>query len=403
MKLTVPTNWQDGLIDRIKKPGVHTVYGKLDRDFVGGGRPSCVLNKVTKREVSLHVDKIHHEGFQFHYLLNSSCLGNSEWTRSGQNELNNILEWISEINADGVVIASPYLAQLVNKRYPKLKLSVSCFANVNSVEKAKFWEDLGAAVITLSQVELNRNFKLLRQIRKNVNSELQLIVNDNCIQDCPLFFYHNNVTSHGSQTLNELGSFIFDYCFLVCRSQRVVNPLYFIRTAWIRPEDAKVYEDIGIDRLKLVDRGMHTDAIALIVEAYSKGSYPGNLYDLFNSPSKSLWIKRGSFLHKLKYFFHPFTVNIFKLLKHKGVIKDIEVYIDNTKLDGFINYFFEEDCRYKSCKECGYCQQVSDKVVKITPEYREKAKVEYSTFLEEIISGEIFRYLRKGAINRQQQ
>ncbi len=403
MKLTVPTNWQDELIARIKKPGVHTVYGKLDRDFVGGGRPSCVLNKISKSKAASHVERVRKEGFEFHYLLNSSCLGNREWTRSGQNELNKLLDWIYQINTDGVVVASPYLAQFIKKRYARLKISVSCFANVNSVERARFWEDLGAAVITLSQVELNRNFKLLKQIRKNVKLELQLIVNDNCTHDCPLFFYHNNVTSHGSQMASELGSFIFDYCFLTCRLQRIANPMYFIRTAWIRPEDKKIYEDIGIDRLKLVDRGMHSDAIASIVDAYSKGSYPGNLYDLFNSPSKSLWLKKVNFFHKLKYFFHPQSVNIFKILKHRGVVKDIEVYIDNTKLDGFINYFFEEDCRYKSCRECGYCQQIADKVVSICPEYREKAKAEYGTFLEEIISGEIFRYLRTGAIERQQR
>jgi collagenase-like PrtC family protease len=391
MKLTVPTNWQDDLIPRIKKPGVHTVYGKLDRDFVGGGRPSCVLNKVTKNKARLHVDKIRQQGLKFHYLLNASCLGNREWTRAGQNELHSLLTWLSEIHTDGVVVASPYLAQLINKSYPQLKISVSCFANVNSVEKAKFWEDLGAALITLSQVELNRNFKLLKRIRKNVKLELQLIVNDNCTQDCPLFFYHNNVTSHGSQSHGDSGNFMFDYCFLMCRFQRIVDPLYFIRTAWIRPEDIKIYENIGIDRLKLVDRGMHTDAIALIVDAYSKGSYPGNLYDLFNSPSKSLWLKKPNLFHKLKYFFHPFSANLFKMLKHRGVVEDIEVYIDNEKLEGFINYFFEQDCRYQSCKECGYCQDIADKAVKISPEYREKTAKEYGAFLDEIISGEIFR------------
>ena len=88
----------------------------------------------------------------------------------------------------------------------------------------------------------------------------------------------------------------------------------------------------------------------------------------------------------------PFTVNILKMLKHRGVVKDIEVYIDNTRLDGFINYFLEQDCRYKSCKECGYCQEVADKAVKISPDYREKTAKEYKSFLDDIISGGIFRY-----------
>jgi len=171
----------------------------------------------------------------------------------------------------------------------------------------------------------------------------------------------------------------------------LTEPLNFIRSAWIRPEDIKIYESFGIDKFTIIDRIMDTNNIVAIVEAYSKGRYPGNLYDLFINPSKSLWLKKPNFFHKLKYFFHPFTVNLFKILKHRGVIKDIEVYIDNAKLDGFINYFFEEDCRYKSCKECGYCQEIADKVVRISPEYREKTAKEYGAFLNEIVSGEIFR------------
>jgi hypothetical protein len=91
------------------------------------------------------------------------------------------------------------------------------------------------------------------------------------------------------------------------------------------------------------------------------------------------------------------------MLKHRGVVEDIEVYIDNEKLEGFINYFFEQDCRYQSCKECGYCQDIADKVVKISPDYRKKTAKEYGAFLDEIISGEIFRYFSRDAIKRLSQ
>lgn len=392
MKLTVPTNWQSGLIKKIKKPGVDIVYGKLDKDFPGGGRPSCVQLNVTKAKAKSDIDEIHKEGLKFYYLLNASCIGNSEYTKAGQKALHKLLDWLSEAEVDGVVVAIPYLFRIIKRKFPHFKISVSCFANVNSIEKAIFWEDLGASVITLSQVELNRDFRLLRKIREDVNCELQLIVNDNCIQGCPKFFYHNNVTSHASQTANRSGAFMFDYCRITCRCKKITEPVNFIRGVWIRPEDLQVYENIGIDRFKLVDRSMHSDALALIVDAYSKRSYKGNLYDLFINPSKSLWLKRSSFFHKLKYFFHPFAVNIFKMAKNRVLTKEVEVYIDNTQLDGFINHFLKEDCRYKSCEDCGYCQEIAKKVVKIDPKYRQKAIERYNEFLSEIVSGEIFKY-----------
>ncbi|MCK9603506.1 MAG: U32 family peptidase [Candidatus Omnitrophica bacterium] len=392
MRLTVPTNWQDDLIKKIKKPGVDTVYGKLDRDFVGGGRPSCILNKVTKNKAKLHVGDIHKEGLKFYYLLNSSCLGNLEWTSAGHRELSKLLAWLLDIGTDGVAVANPYIAQHIRAKYPHLEISVSCFANVNSVEKAKFWEDMGVSTITLPPVELNRDFKLLRKVRENIKCQLQLIVNDNCLSHCPLFIYHNNLTSHASQSKGKVGIFMFDYCFLICKYLRIKEPANFIRAAWIRPEDISVYENIGIDRFKVVDRGMHADAIALIADAYSKRSYKGNLYDLFNNPSTSLWLNKPSFFHKFRYFFHPFTVNLFKLFKNRKVVQNIKVSIDNTKLDGFIEYFFDHECRYNSCAECGYCTKIAQKALKIDPDFREKALEDYGSFIKEIISGGIFKY-----------
>ncbi len=93
MKLIVPTNWQKDLIEKINKPEVDTVYGKLDSDFVGGGRPSCVLERISKRNAALHIGKIRNGGMKFFYLLNSSCMGNTEWTRRGENNLRRHLDW----------------------------------------------------------------------------------------------------------------------------------------------------------------------------------------------------------------------------------------------------------------------------------------------------------------------
>ena len=392
MKLTVPTNWQDDLVSRVQRPQVDTIFGKLREDFVGGGRPSVALPKITKNKAAKHIEAIHKGNMKFHYLLNASCLGNREVTRSGQNKIMRLLSWLSEINVDGIVVTIPYLLEFAKRKYQKFKFSVSCFANVNSVEKAKFWEGLGASVITLSLVEANRNFKLLEKIRKSVSCELQLIVNEICIQDCPMYFYHNNTTSHSSQQFSGNNPFMIDYCRLICKYRRIANPVNFIRAAWIRPEDLVVYENVGIDRFKLVDRCMNTDTIVLAVDAYSNRSYHGNLNDLFSNASKNLWIKKSGFMHKFKYFMHPFIINIFKMFKHRGIVRDTLVNIDNTKLDGFIDHFLSEDCRYKSCKDCGYCQKFADRAVKVDPEFRKQAMKQYEDLIDQTISGDIFKY-----------
>ena len=42
MKLSVATNFDDELIDKLKDYPVYEVYGKLQQDYVGGGRPSNI-------------------------------------------------------------------------------------------------------------------------------------------------------------------------------------------------------------------------------------------------------------------------------------------------------------------------------------------------------------------------
>ena len=75
-----------------------------------------------------------------------------------------------------------------------------------------------------------------------------------------------------------------------------------------------------------------------------------------------------------------FKVNPFNIMKNAPQLKDIDVYIDNTKLEGFIDYFLETDCRGKSCDECGYCMRMAEKAVRIGPAYSEKAIGEYGRF-----------------------
>ena len=80
------------------------------------------------------------------------------------------------------------------------------------------------------------------------------------------------------------------------------------------------------------------------------------------------------------------------MFKHRGIVRDTLVNIDNTKLDGFIDHFLSEDCRYKSCKDCGYCQKFADRAVKVDPEFRKQAMKQYEDLIDQTISGDIFKY-----------
>lgn len=395
MKLSVPTNWDIELIHKAKKDNIEEIYGKLAADAVGGGRVSFILPRVSKRAVKKYIETVHGYGLKFNYLLNSTCLGNMEWSRRGQRDICRLLDWLQSLNVDSVTVSIPYLLQLIKKQYPEFEVNVSTQSGVSSIEEAKFWEDLGADKITLSVHKVNRDFELLKAIRRNLKCRLQLIANLHCLKNCPFWLYHSNSSSHNSQLNKESRRFVIDYSFIMCSYLKLKNPENLIRSEWIRPEDIHCYKDIGIDMIKLVNRTMSTEALLGIVDAYTNERYDGNLLDLFSHPARTFILRKPNLLYKFRYFFRPFSVNLFRLMEAKELVSESKIYIDNRALDGFIDHFLKKDsCALKGCKECSYCGEIAKKAVRIPDEGSHKDLIDkYDKFLGYLVSGKMFSWL----------
>jgi len=171
MKLSIPFNGQSDLLERIDRSNVVEIYGKLTKDYVGGGRASCINPYISRNKLALCIKQAHKFGFKFSYLINATCLGNKEWTRAGQNKLRNLLDWLAKIGVDNITVASPYLVELIKKSYP-FKINISSMTQIRSIRQARMWEDLGADEIALSQIDVNRNFQLIEAIRKIVKCRI---------------------------------------------------------------------------------------------------------------------------------------------------------------------------------------------------------------------------------------
>jgi len=395
MKYSIPTNWQDELFDALNNDYVDELYGKLNCDIVGGGRPSFMLPNVSRLRFRQHVEEAHRRGIEFNYLLNATCMSNRELTIWGQRKLRRLLDWIVDNNIEAVTVSMPYLLQFVKHNYPNLKVYVSTMAGVDSLPRARHWESLGADRITLSAVSgLQRNFTLLRKIRECIKCELQLIVNLTCLYECPFWTYHSVTHSHASQSHHPSRGFLIDYCFLKCNYMKIKNPVEFIRSGWIRPEDLHYYEDMGFDRIKFANRNMSTESIIKLMVSYIERHYEGNLLDLFSDKSKRCYAKEHSqgLINKLKYLCRPFSVNIFKLLELGKLLDDPGIYVDNRALDGFLEHFIQKDCSLTSCQDCNYCQQISDRATKIDRIKQSKLLDSYSVCLDNLTMGSMFTY-----------
>ncbi len=393
MKFSVPHNWQPDLVDSIDTRNTYEFYGRLEPDILGGGLPSNICPSITRRKLGKEVKKIHNKGICFNYIVSGMCLDNQELTHLAQHSFRKLLEWLRNLAVDYVTVSMPYLLSFIKANYPEFKVCVSTMAQVNSSDKARFWEDLGADKITLSETSVNRDFGLLRSIRRATKCHIQLIANNACLYECPFVINHGLLGSHSSQKYHATKGFVLDFYRLICTYLKIKDPVNFIRADWIRPEDVGFYEDLGVDYIKIVNRGLSTNALKRIVMAYNGRRYDGNLMDLFPGPSKNINYSSKS-MALFRFFFRPFSVNIFRLLKLKEIAKEIDsiVYIDNRKLDGFLTSLADKDCGKKACSECRWCKEKADEVIKIDKDKLFSKLENLENFLDDFMSGRLFRY-----------
>jgi collagenase-like PrtC family protease len=347
--------------------------------------------------VEAYIKACHDRGLEFSYLLNAPCLGNLQYSKKGYGQLIELLEWIDRAGADAVTVGIPYLIDLVRKRFTRLKIKVSTTARVNTIRKALQYEDMGVEEIIIDE-HINREFKTLEAIRKTVKCNLELILNNICLWQCPYNYEHVNHDGHASREGEEEQYCYLQYPGYLCLYRKLMDPVELLKSPWIRPEDIRHYEAVGYEHFKITERFKRTPLLLENVRAYENRRYDGNLLDLFTLPRKGAFTP----IH-LGYFIQPEHVNIMKVSELEKVF-DLEVrelvQLDNKKLEGFIEHFKNEDCNRTSCSQCKYCETVFERVAVVKKKDVEQAAQKVRNFSEKLVSGEIFQIPRSHFIFR---
>ena len=404
MKFSVATNFRPDFIEAMDGYPVSELFGKLPSDSLGGGRASFMLSPLSVSQFREHVRDAAGRGIGFNYLINPACLDNREYTRQGQADLERLLGFVEDCGVTAVTISLPSLLPIIKKRHPRLKVRIGVYARVDSVAKAKFWEELGADCITLESISVNRDFPLLKAIRRGVQTELQLIANSNCLMFCPLSGQHMVNLSHASQKGHRSRGFMIDYCALRCSCEKLADPSNYLRSEFIRPEDIPLYQGMGFNSFKILERGAPTPVMKKRVQAYSQGCYEGNLLDLiqpygYKEKSGGGLAGAASLKTYARYFFRPGMVKqsgllkLKKLAEKRGLIARMvsdPVHVDNKALDGFLAGMQEIDCRTTDCSACGYCAVWTGKAVQVDEEYRAEMLKLYAEAFRDMASGKLW-------------
>lgn len=429
IKFDMAYNFDTNLLEELPKYGiVKEVYAKLKEDDIGGGRASLNLPEVSWERLEQDIHICHKNGIKFNYLLNSLCMGNKEFMKEHHEKILDILDKLSDLKVDSITIANPFLCELIKKQYPHFKVCVSVNERIRSLQQIRYWEEFGADQITLDQI-VNRDFNLLREILKYTKltgTEIRLFANNLCLHDCPTRTHHGLANSHASQTGEYSTTFHIHYHYQRCTLSKMLNPSKLIAATWIRPDDIHYYEELMNEvgnsnlTLKLVERGSSTEYLQKILKAYSERRYDGNLMDIIYAIQKRFMLEEENTTKDDNNIFLQRVAdgeyNMKSLSKLNNLFNVDWFYIDNRKLDGFLDKFVKNSlCNNKICNDkgwgdkveklnvdseqlCSYCRQWAEKAIIIDEEKRKNYTENLESFLEDLSSSKVFNINRNNKI-----
>jgi len=319
---SVATNFDQNLLSAIGELNkqysskIIEVYGSLPSGLIGSGRPMIGLPKITYKDLLQYVKSTHEFGLEFSYLLNANSgirLANAGYARLVLAEMESLLY----AGIDSLTIADDSLVKFVRAEFPEAKVNLSVVRGADTIEEVKSSLEKGVKSITLNQHTINRDFKKIEDIVKSVTGiELRLYANVSCLQDCPKRTEHYKYLSSQSQLGNALFNNKVDKYIVDCALTYLRDPVKLLKSPFIRPEDIRIYEDLGIKTFKLSDRREPTTALIDLFKSYLSEEFHGNLFDLLFREGRK-WA-------------NPFTV------VGSSLAAPPDIYIDNdvlTELD----------------------------------------------------------------------
>ena len=192
-------------------------------------------------------------------LLNSACL---ETKMQDYSFVEKCVEYIKNLHdvygLISITVSDFLLACYIKEKFPAIKIECSSVAYVDSVQKAKMWDDIGIDMLVIPP-DYNKNLLFISSIKKALKrAELKLLVNQDCIPSCPMRQFHNTIQSHGND-----GAMYLETCSRYMKE----HPWVFYSSTYIPPKYLHYYDDY-ISLYKIVDRKKSTEKI---IKAY--GSY----------------------------------------------------------------------------------------------------------------------------------
>lgn len=310
------------------------VYGIISEGRLPHGRTSESVRKIGKEEALLFKKKLDENNLKFTYLLNASIYD------LNKTKVREEIDWIiNTFKPYSINIASFELMQYIRRNYGQVRINISTIAGIKQVEQLKEYDSLGISKVVLHH-DGNRNIEELKRFLQYAEAhaiDIELMVNESCLFQCPKRAYHYMEIAKGNTDEK------FHHW---CNSSKLTNPNLLLMANYILPQDIAYYEALGVKYFKITGRTKKVDWLNTVMGAYIRGNSVENLMNLLAidpnlNADGMIYIN----VQKLDGFFQLLleTSNISDRI-YMCKKKILELYENNDfRVDANVEYFVENN------------------------------------------------------------
>lgn len=327
---------------------IDELYGSRGESHHLAARPEYRLCHIDKHSFVHYVNELYKIHVGFNYTLNSSFIGGKGAILAQESEIRDYISFLVSSGVKTITVTLPYMAEIVRSVSQSVGIEVSTIAHIDSVTQVKVWlEKYGINKICVS-LNKNRDISFLSRLAEYCDTHdiiVTLLANEFCgnglfsdgINSTTGCIFRDHCYQLHSIGYDEMCIIGNDYPMGDCVKSRN-HIISWLKLNYIRPEDVQLYNGIGINHFKITGRTGGVAYIEKIARAYMAEDYNGNLLELWK---------------------HLETI---KLRDESSYLPPY--YIDNKKLSGFLNFWFENRghiCANEVCGEtCQYCDKFYD-------------------------------------------
>lgn len=351
------TNFDEKLIDECTK---------LNEEFKGSGqiveffgstrefaattaRPDFRLPDIPKEKIASYVAKCNANNIKFNWTFNSINPYNSKKELyAHKEEFQKTVKWLESIGVFRLTVANPMLLEFI-RSVSDIELELSTIMHIDTITQMKYFHEVYGVNKLCNSLIKNRDFKFLKNMAAYCSKEgilFELLANEFCgvsgvdsagndfATACP--YRDSCYLCHASNKTKEDALLFDNYPMNRCMSARSTSLESWLRMRWLRPQDLKEYNKIGINYFKVSGRTGTTGYLTEVIRAYMSEKYDGNLLNLWK-PLETIYNGVAEKEHEQ------------------------QINIPCNQLDGFLAHWTDNqdfDCSDVECGvQCTWCKQ----------------------------------------------